>query len=192
MGDIFALARGLGLRIGQVTRLKVGDVRGLHRRDQPTMIRIRPELGKTKQERRGRTVPVAPVVLPTLRRLVAGKKSEDPLFERTGRINNYTLNNIVRRSIARGVRPEVFASLERRNKRKTHYFRAGFISGIQQLGASKKAAQRLVGHQAVDTADGAYDPATLQMLIEAVALVPEIAASQDLPSRVLSLPTTPG
>jgi len=180
VGDIFTVARGLGLRIGQVIRLEVGDLRNLNVPGTATMIRIRPELGKTRQERKGRTVPVAPVLVPLLRRLVVGKASRDGLFERSRPINNYTLKNIIRRAIDRGVREEVFRSAERGNERKTHFMRAGFISGLQALGAPKKAVKRLVGHQAADTADGAYDPATLTMLVDAVQLVPAVVGDVNL------------
>jgi len=173
VGDIFEVARGLGLRIGQVIGLEVGDFRGLRRTD-TTMVRIRPELGKTKQERKGRTVPVAPVLEPLLLRLTEGRSPSQGLFDRDHPINPYTLKTIIKRASAEGLRPEVYTANERGNTRATHFMRAGFIHGLQVVGAPKKAVQRLVGHVASDTADGSYDPATLQMLIDAVERVPSV------------------
>jgi integrase len=122
---------------------------------------IRPELGKSKQERRGRMVPIAPVLVAEL---AGWGLRVGPLVGDLGG-DVARVAKAVRRAWKRaGVPPIVWA------RRPDHAFRKGFVSGLQRAGADRDAVEYLVGHSR--GLRGVYvDPDALP-LIEAVALVP--------------------
>jgi integrase len=182
VGDILEIARGTGLRVGQVIGLVVGDFGGL---DTPVpTVRVRPELGKSRRERQGRTVPIAPVLVPLVRRLVEGKEPGQALFARSKPINVYTLRAILERATAQGLRTEVYRSSERGNERITHFMRAGFQHGLRREGVAERTIDRLVGHNPASTRDAHYAPAELEDLVAAVRRVPAVSAPAERGSDV--------
>lgn len=187
VGDILELARGTGLRVGQVTALQVRDFNGL---DSPVpTLRIRPELGKSKREQQGRTIPLAPVLAPLVRRLAAGRAEAAPLFDRKKPINVYTLRTILKQATDRGLRPAVYRSDERGNNRITHFMRAGFQYELRRAGVAERTIDRLVGHNASTTRDRHYAPAEDTELIDAVRTVPAVVVAEPKTAKVYELTT---
>lgn len=172
VADVLELARGTGLRVGQVLRLEVRDVR---LGPSPTL-RIRGELGKSQRERQGRTVPLAPVLVPLLERLVAGRAGDARLFER-GEVHPATMRRILAAAEVEGLRPDVWRSDERGNDRITHFMRAGFQRGLRRAGVEDRIIDALVGHDQKTTRDESYDPAGDDELVEAVARVPAVVVA---------------
>ena len=152
---VLLLQRCTGLRVGQVLRLDWSDfdldAERLH---------VRPELGKSRAEKAGRYVPVAPALLPVLR--AWGPLPEGSLVGKT-----YVRNaDVARAWRAAAVDPRKW------RRRSTHAFRKGFVSGLRKGGADPDAVEFLVGHTL--GLIGVYtDPEALPLL-EAVRLVPEV------------------
>lgn len=152
--------RYTGLRQGQVMRLVWSDFdldAGL--------MTIRPELGKTRQERAGRTIPISPhlvgylaglgvregwVVAPHRRVRMASCRQIDKVWEATA----------VPRTLWAG--------------HPSHAFRYGFTSGLAQLGADREAVEHLVGHEVAGARSHYLDPRWALRLREAVELVPVV------------------
>ena len=152
---VLLLQRCTGLRVGQVLRLDWQDfdldAQRLH---------VRPELGKSRAEKAGRYVPVAPALVPVL-------KAWGPLPEGSLVGKSYVRNA----DVAQAWRT---AAVDPRKwqRRSTHAFRKGFVSGLRKAGADPDAVEFLVGHTLGLV--GVYtDPDSLP-LVEAVALVPEV------------------
>lgn len=152
---LFVLGRCTGLRSGQCLAVEWRDVDL-----EAGTLRIRPELGKSKAERRGRTVPLAPVLLreladwhPREARIVPSPASG---------VDHETLRRVWERA---GVRAAAW-------RQPVHALRKGFKSGLVTLGADWHAVEYLIGHS-LGVAGVYTDPAAMP-LKEAVALVPEI------------------
>jgi len=148
-----------GLRVDQAMRLLWDDVD----MDDETL-RIRPELGKTAAERRGRVVPLAPVLVAELAGwgaregwllpdIAAGKRPREARAREMGKLWRDA-----------GVREEAW------KQRPQHAFRKCFRSRLKQLGADSEAVEFLIGHSQ-GLVDTYQDPDALP-LREAVALVP--------------------
>jgi len=152
---VLLLQRCTGLRVGQVLRLDWQDfdldAQRLH---------VRPELGKSRAEKAGRYVPVAPALLPVL-------EAWGPVPEGSLVGKSYVRNADVAlawRSAA--VDPRKW------QRRSTHAFRKGFVTGLRKAGADPDAVEFLVGHT-LGLAGVYTDPDALPLL-EAVKLVPEV------------------
>lgn len=152
---LIVVGRCTGLRPGQTLRLDWRDVDL-----EAGTLRVRPELGKSKQERRGRTMPLAPVLL---RELAEWRPHEGRIVPAPPRGIDYpTWHRIWQRA---GVREVVW-------RQPTHTLRKGFKSGLLALGADWHAVEYLIGHSL--GIGGVYtDPSVLPMAA-AVAKVPEI------------------
>lgn len=166
-GRLYELCRGTGLRPGQVRRLLWTDVDLVE-----GVLTVRPELGKTRQERKGRRVPLAPVLLESLAgwgkregRLVPGRG------ERLFRFDSHARTRAI--WTRAGVRPAVWRMPQ-------HCFRHGFVTELKRAGADTEAVEYLVGHD--QGVRGRYlDPAGLwEAMVEAVARVPAVAATGPL------------
>jgi integrase len=129
------------------------------------LLRIRPELGKTRAEKRGRIVPVSHHLLA----MVPGwpedpdgwlvhvpphaRRGEDGPGRYEGAPKRRAWNAQLSGAWLRaGVRPEVWDTQpsedgRRHNGHPAHAFRRGFITGLQVLGAPIEDVQYLVGHQ---------------------------------------------
>ena len=166
--DVAFLLRCTGLRVQQAIGLRWDDLdldQGL--------LTIRGELGKSKQEQRGRRVPLASALLRELRGwsrrgdewIITSERHRGGDRARMARALN------ARRGWQRaGVREEVW------RKRPYHAFRKGFVSGLRRAGAEADAVEYLVGHSL--GLRGVYVDATALRLREAVDLVPERTTAQ--------------
>ncbi len=129
-------------------------------------LRIRGELGKTQQERRGRVVPISEHLV----EILAGWGCREGwLIEtrRTGQSVRIARQREMSRSWVRsGVRKEAWEGQSH------HSFRKGFVSGLRRLGADIDAIEYLVGHSA--GIRGVYTDVEALSLREAVALIPNI------------------
>jgi len=134
--DLTTILRFTGLRVQQAMSLKWTDF------DLETgVLSIRGELGKSRQERRGRVIPVSPHLVQLLatwpRRsewVVQSSRSMGGSRERMARARD------VGRAWARaGVREAAW-------KQPHHCFRKGFISELKRAGADTDAVEYLVGH----------------------------------------------
>lgn len=153
--------RFTGLRVDQAMRLRWDDLDL-----EAAQLTVRPELGKTKAERVGRTVPVSQHLIEHLAGwgVRSGWLIAD---EKTKRHAQSDLTADIWR--ASGVRAAAWEGHPH------HAFRYGFTSGLKRLGADVEAVEYLVGH-AVPGARRAYlDPEAVP-LREAVALVPPLSS----------------
>jgi len=146
--------RCTGLRREQARGLLWSDV-DLERGE----LTVRGELGKTTQERRGRVVPLAPVLVAALAGWGVREGSVCPL----ARVSGYQVHQAWR---AAGV-PESMTA-----HRPLHGLRKGFVSGLKALGADAGAVEYLIGHST--GLAGTYTAAWALKLREAVALVPAV------------------
>lgn len=159
-------------------------------------LRIRPELGKTPAERRGRTVPVSRHLLAMIATwpddpdgwLVHVPKFSDRWEgPPKRRVWNAQVSGAWRRA---AVRPEVWDTQptndgRRRNGRPMHAFRRGVITGLQALGAALDDVKYLVGHKVEGgvTVERYTDPAMVRKLREVVDLIPPLSP---VPVRAIS------
>lgn len=155
------LLRCTGLRKSQAFGLRWDDV------DLAAgTLRVRPELGKTQAERRGRVVPLAPVLVAEL----AGWGRREgwllPWPSPLRKAHNITLE---RAWVRAGVPGEGWRG------RTAHAFRKGFVTGLRALGADRDAVEFLVGHSL--GLPGVYTDPRAYSLVSAVALVPAVGTN---------------
>lgn len=180
---LLTVCRYTGLRgEDQVLQLRRDDLIG-------DDLRIRPELGKTRQERRGRLIPVSRHLLAAIEEWPRDLDGWLVHIERTtarhaGPPKRRAWNDQTSGAWERaGVRREVWdtqptADGSRRNGHPLHAFRRGVISGLLALGADLPDVQYLVGHQLVGgvTTERYTDPAIARRLRATVDLIPPIRA----------------
>jgi integrase len=147
-----------GVRPGQAMRLRRADVDL-----KAETLTIRGELGKSRQERAGRTVPISPHLAAAIRTwpidaegwLVAWDATS-PRYDRPNReADRETARRILHRA---GVRPEVWTTRRdddgtRHNAHPLHCFRAGLASGLAAAGVDERAVKKLLGHSGGVTLD---------------------------------------
>lgn len=171
---LLMVMRCTGLRHSQACRLLWSDVDLDH-----GLLSIRGELGKSRLERRGRVVPLAPALLAELQ--TWGQR--DGLLVPSGgkgRALNTALSTAWRNA---GVRPEVWAKVDPWRKGQPAYaMRHGFITGLASAGVSFEIRSMLTGHTVgshnVDTYT--WDGGLMDLMREAVAHVPPVGASGSL------------
>lgn len=156
--------RFTGLRVNQVMRLEWRDA-DLERRT----LTIRGELGKTAQEMQGRVIPISAHLVELLggwgvREGFVIKSNRRGQRERVARARD-----IERAWQRAGVRSAVWEGSP------NHSFRDGLQSGLKQLGADDEAVKFLVGHSL--GLRGRYLDPTFLPLVQAVALIPPLTAS---------------
>lgn len=156
----FVLMRCTGLRQRQALHLRWSDV---DLDADPPILHLRPELGKSRQERRGRYMPIAPVLVAEM----AGWGVREGYVVPCDRASRVAIGRDGRRTWKRaGVPEEVWRGCPH------HAFRAGFQSGLKRLRADTEAVRYLVGHSR-DLREHYVGPDALP-LVETVGLVPEI------------------
>ena len=162
--DLYVVLRCTGLRVHQALELRWDDLR----LDVPSpLLHVRPELGKSRQERRGRWVPIAPVLL---RELARWPREDDFVIACARERREARARDAARAWARAGVDPAVCDQPH-------HAFRAGFVSGLARLGADREAVEYLVGH-AGGVRERYLDPDALP-LVRAVELVPEIGSTTE-------------
>ena len=133
------LMRYTGLRVGQVARLTWEDFDLAEQ-----TLRIRGELGKSRQERAGRIIPIAP----GLAQAMAGwGVRSGPLFSPTGKVTAigrirraWTELSDPEREGGPALRAAAFAG------QTDHAFRKAFVTELRRAGAETDAVEFLVGH----------------------------------------------
>ena len=157
--------RYTGLRVGQVMRLKWSDLDLVARE-----LRVRPELGKSRAESAGRTIPVSAHLVSELAGWGVREGWLIPTHRRDGpRERVFRSRDLGRAWQRAGVRPEVWKG------RPDHAFRKGFRSGLKRAGADTEALEYLLGHQLGSGEEGTYTDPDALPLREAVDLVPAVA-----------------
>lgn len=172
--------RFTGLRVSQVLRLTWDDVDL-----EAATLTVRPELGKSRQERRGRTIPVSPHLVAQL----AGWGVRSGLLVRAA--DHRTTVNLVRDADARlraawqaaGVRPAAWTG------RPAHSFRKGVESGLLSVALPYIHVEAYLGH-VVGRTEGAtsgaayVDAAALPLAAVAAAFPPiDLTAATQAPRR---------
>jgi integrase len=174
---VLVVERYTGLRVQQVMGLRWSDF-DLDR----AILRVRGALGKTRDEKKGRVIPISEHLVDEL----AGWGRREGLLIESGR-KGVQARIVRQRDVCRawaraGVRPEVW------QKRPNHALRKAFISGLKRLRADIDAIEFLVGHKRPGQRSVYTDPESIPMR-EAVALVPKIGRADVLrePIRLDSL-----
>jgi integrase len=161
VGDAMWVMRCTGLRETQAMRIRWEDFHADGR--DGDMLHVRPELGKTRQERAGRLVPVTPHLLERF----AGRGV------RTGwLVGPHKADRSIGTELAD--RAWLDAEVDERVWRghPNHAFRYGFESGLVSEGADWLAVEHLVGHAVKGAGSSYLDPTWALRLREAVGLVP--------------------
>jgi integrase len=161
------MLRFTGLRVQQVMGLKWEDLD----MTRATLV-IRGELGKSRQERRGRTIPVSPHLV----KIMSG----------WGRREGFIVITNGTGTRERAAQPRTMQTAwERSGARKMvhvgrphHAFRKGFVSELRRAGADADAVEVLVGHSL--GLRGVYTDADALPLRDAVALIPPLANAQSV------------
>ncbi len=162
--DLYVVLRCTGLRVQQALELRWSDFRlDL----EVPILHVRPELGKSRQERRGRWVPVAPVLVRELERLA---RDGDHVVGCARDRREARARDAARAWARAGVDPVVC-------EQPHHAFRAGFTTGLKRLGADVEAVEYLTG-RSLGVRDRYLDPDALP-LVQAVELVPEIGSTTE-------------
>lgn len=153
-----------GLRCNQAMRLRWSDV------DLVTgALTIRPELGKSESESRGRIVPLPAWFIAELAQWPRGEYLVTS--GRTGDRERQARDRDMARAWTRaGVRAAAWEG------RPHHAFRKGYVSGLKRAGADDEAVEFLVGHSL--GLRGVYTDADALPLVAAVALVPSLATAR--------------
>lgn len=160
--DLTVVLRCTGLRVQQALGLRWEDI---HQDGERWTLHVRPELGKSRQEKRGRWIPLAPVLVAELGTWGAreGYVVPCPRREREARARDAD------RAWTRAeVPPAVW------DGRGHHAFRAGFQAGLRRAGVDLDVIAHLVGHSRGDVLERYVGPDALP-LVEAVDAVPPIA-----------------
>lgn len=168
-GYALTVLRFTGLRGEQALGLRWDDLdmdRGV--------LRIRPELGKTAKESRGRWVPVSPHLLEIL---ASPTWPKDPEF--------IIKAGGPKRKISYPHLRQAWAGIQIDRVQPRHACRRGFAAGLAQAGCSTERIAMLIGHSTTITTDTYIGAVALMPLLrEAVALVPPMT---DFADRVVPL-----
>jgi integrase len=168
--QLATLMRFTGLRVHQAMHIEWRDIDVEH-----ATLRVRPELGKTKKEMRGRVVPLSPHFV----EILCGWGMREGFVvksNRRGQRSRIARPRDMDRAWTRGgVRPEAWKGSPH------HSFRDGFVSGLKKLGADDEAVEHLVGHS-LGLRERYLDADALP-LRHAVGLIPPLAS----PAKVIPL-----
>ncbi|MEN0064949.1 MAG: tyrosine-type recombinase/integrase [Myxococcota bacterium] len=160
--------RCTGLRKVQAMGLRWSDID----LDRGTLY-VRPELGKTRQERSGRVVPLPPVLLDEI---ASWGQRRGWLIDWPTEARKPHSGTIEHAWRLAGVDERVW------RQRTVHCLRKGHASGLRELGANHFAVEYLQG-RTMGVAGTYTDPRALP-LAEAVALVPPIGGDREAADRI--------
>lgn len=169
------ILRYTGLRARQGLSLEWRDV------DLPAgLLTIRGELGKSRQERGGRVIPMSPHLIAELRTW----PSHDHPRLVPSMVNVSSTSSQFAKAVAVAVdegrvRKAAFA------RRSEHAFRKAFVTELRGLGADVDAVEYLVGHSA--GIRGVYTDPRALALVNAVSLVTPIATTEAEPTNVVRI-----
>lgn len=168
--------RFTGLRVHQALHLRWDDVDF-----DEQLLHIRPELGKSRRERRGREIPLSPHLLDAL----AGWGSREGYVLAPWRTCRASTTPVMSKLWqAANVPAAVWAPQDGRKKGNPHHaFRKGFKTGLARLGVPSDVRDYLVGHHR--GVDEHYVDAMVQAR-EAVALIPPLT-DEAVGARVIAL-----
>jgi integrase len=162
---IATIQRYTGLRVGQAKRLRWMDLdleRGL--------LTVRPELGKSTQERRGRVVPVSQHLIDE----VSGWGVREGWLCGKDPATRYNTADFTLAWRSAGVPRVVY------HRQPTHALRHLVINGLRSSGVVLDIVQFLVGHaRTVTSAVYTHDETLIAQARDAVALIPKIDAECD-------------
>lgn len=174
-GRLWTVLRFTGLRQGQAMQLLWEDVNL-----EDATLRIRRELGKSKQEQAGRVVALSSHLIDEL----AGWGRREGFLIDVGDNKGRTPHSTITKKLwARtGAPHEVW-------RQPSHCFRKGFISGLAEAGVREDVIKALVGHTRGVTGD-VYTPhhRLLPAMREAVAVIPPLGQVEE--EKVVSLEVT--
>lgn len=160
-----AVMRALGVRVSQALGLRVGDFRAA---EGGLELYFPGHLGKSKQERGGRIVPVSPVAVELVTKLIGTRGADEflvpPRAQRGKRERVLRTETVCEAWRRAGVPEDVW------RQRPDHAFRKGFTTCLTESGADDKAVEFLVGHSM--GLQGVYRASRGYPLEEAVALMP--------------------
>lgn len=167
--ELLVVLRFTGLRVQQAMELQMTDL-DLQR----AVLHVRPELGKTEQEKAGRWIPISQHLVDIIRSWGPreGYLVHKVLLRNTGKEPSRTARSRDTRAIwdeaiaLYDVRPEAVGQPH-------HCFRAGYRSELKRAGADEESVEATLGHS-LGISDHYQDLAMLPMR-EAVALIPPIA-----------------
>jgi len=131
---------------------------------------LRGELGKTSAEKRGRIMPVAPVLL----RELGTWGVREGLILRGAEGRPLPKSTLLQRTRGAWERAGVDGLLWA--KRPHHAFRKGFETSLIRMGVNYVTAEFLVGHQLPGMLDMYMDPTLAVDLEGAVGMVPEVGS----------------
>jgi integrase len=158
------LLRFTGLRVQQAMDLRWSDV-DLDR----ATLSVRGELGKSRQERSGRTIPISMHLVELLRSWERRDEYIVPCERQAGpRAREARGRDMARAWKRAGVRPQA-------RKQPHHAFRKGFVSELKRAGADDEAVEFLVGHSL--GLRGVYTDPDALPLRAAVALIPHVGCT---------------
>ena len=176
------ILRCTGLRVNQAMHLWWEDL------DQTKcVLRIRPELGKTDEERIGRFVPVPGFLVSEVSTWDRVDEFIIPCNRKAGPRQREARSRDMNRAWERsGVRREVWAGEHHHHGRPHHAFRKGYVSGLKALNADSDAVEHLVGHK-LPGLRSTYTDASSLPLQDTVNLIPLVGGSSNTPKNVIPL-----
>ena len=168
--DLLFVLRCTGLRVRQALGLRWDDVDL-----RAGVLHVRGELGKSHQERAGRWIPLAPVLVEEL----AAWGAREGFLVPCGRAARSPPHRGTQLDwTAPGAPPALWA------RRPHHAFRKGFATELKRAGADGEAIDFLIGHTAASTRGRHYTDPRAHDLVAAVAMVPRLAAPNLLQLRL--------
>ncbi|MEQ1494529.1 MAG: tyrosine-type recombinase/integrase [Novosphingobium sp.] len=164
--DAFAIMRFTGLRQRQTMSLKWADL------DIGAMeLTIRPELGKTRQEKSGRVIPVSRHLVEYLTERVDPERRYGPIV---GPHRSCRWLDSHRDTVPVWEAAQVTERVWRGHP--CHCFRYGFTSGLAALEADRESVEHLVGHAIAGARAHYLDPRWALKLQQTVDLIPPLGS----------------
>jgi len=165
------IARFTGLRIGQALRLEWRDC------DLPAArLEVRPELGKTESERRGRVISISPHLVEMMMQDTWPKTSHLV----AGEFKRFTRKSARRAWEVSGADPRLW------DRRPYHALRKAFRTFLEAEGVSRRIVDHFVGHSDGNSGDRYVDPSFLDQE-GAVALIPPLHSPTLTTTRTRSM-----